>query len=237
MIPPTSEQCTLRMFMLSSKREGVLRDRLSGGADRVPGRGRASLIVSEVCPFTFVNTLTNTDCHFVGVALCGTLRAHPDTMIKSPKNETTVERTLLVDAAPEAVWKALVEPRLVRQYMGATPTGEIAVGQPIQWFARVEEGGALVAKGTVLAVQPGERLRYTTYATTSKLPDEPASRTTVDLHLIPLDDGGTRVELWQGDFAGLPHDVRLAREAGRVWVEQLVGLKRVAEEVQGAMAA
>ena len=61
-------------------------------------------------------------------------------MMKTPKNETTVERTLLVDAPPEAVWKALVEPSLARQYMGATPMGEIVVGEPIQWFARVEEG-------------------------------------------------------------------------------------------------
>jgi len=158
-------------------------------------------------------------------------------MIKMKDDGTTVTRTLLVDAAPEAVWKALLEPALVRQYMGATPMGEIAVGEPIQWFARVEQGGALVAKGTVLAVQPGQRLRYTTYATSSKLPDEPASHTTVDLHLVPLEEGRTRVDLWQGDFAGLPHDVRLAREAGRVWVEQLVGLKRIAEELQSAMAA
>lgn len=187
--------------------------------------------------FTILNRSGHTPCHFVGVALYGTLRAPCKNMIKSPKNETTVERTLLVDAAPEAVWKALVEPGLVRQYMGAIPTGELTVGRPIQWFARVEEGGALVAKGTMLAVQPGQRLRYTTYQTSSKLPDEPASHTTVDLHLIPLDDGRTRVELWQGDFAGLPHDVRLAREAGRLWVEQLVGLKRVAEEMAQAKAA
>jgi len=158
-------------------------------------------------------------------------------MTKMKDDGTTVTRTLLVDAPPEAVWKALLEPTLVRQYMGATPTGEIVVGKPIQWFAKVEEGRTLVAKGTVLAVQPGERLRYSTYATTSKLPDEPASHTTVDLHLVPLDEGRTRVDLWQGDFAGLPHGVRLAREAGRVWVEQLVGLKRVAEEIEQAKAA
>ena len=66
-------------------------------------------------------------------------------MMKMKEEGTTVERTLLVDAAPTAVWKALMEPGLVRQYMGATPMGEIAVGQPIQWFARVEEGGELVA--------------------------------------------------------------------------------------------
>ena len=63
------------------------------------------------------------------------------------------------------------------------------------------------------------------------------SHTTVDIHLVPLEEGRTRVELWQGDFAGLPMAVRRAREAGKQWVEQLVGLKRVAEELSEAMAA
>ncbi|MBK7385114.1 MAG: SRPBCC domain-containing protein, partial [Flavobacteriales bacterium] len=130
------------------------------------------------------------------------------------------------------------EPSLARLYMGATPCCEMRPDEPIQWFIR-EEGGdqTLVAKGKVMAVYPGERLRYTTFNPKSKLPDEPASHTTVDIHLVPLEEGRTRVELWQGDFAGLPMAVRRAREAGKQWVEQLVGLKRVAEELSEAMAA
>ncbi len=152
--------------------------------------------------------------------------------------ETNVLRTLLVDAPPDAVWKALTEPQLARLYMGAVPSTDLQPDKPVQWFRREENGDqTLVAKGTVLAVHPGERLRYTTYSPKTKLPDEPASHTTVDIHLIAEEDGGTRVELWQGDFAGLPHAVRLAREAGKQWVEQLVGLKRTAEEQQRALAA
>lgn len=159
-------------------------------------------------------------------------------MTKPLDPETNVLRTLLVDAAPDAVWKALSEPKLARLYMGAMPCCELRPNTPLQWFRQEENGDqTLVAKGSVLAVHAGERLRYTTYNLASKLPDEPASHTTVDIHLIPVDDGTTRVELWQGDFAGLPQAVRLAREAGKQWVEQLVGLKRVAEEQQRAMAA
>lgn len=152
--------------------------------------------------------------------------------------ETNVLRTLLVDAPPDAVWKALTDPKLARLFMGAMPCCDLRPGKPVQWFVREENGDqTLVAKGTVMAVLPGERLRYTTYRMGGGLPDEPASHTTVDLHLVPEEDARTRVELWQGDFAGLPHAVRRAREAGRQWVEQLVGLKRVAEEVWEAKAA
>lgn len=162
----------------------------------------------------------------------------PRTMNKPLDPETNVLRTLLVDAPPSAVWKALTEPQLARLYMGAMPCCELEPNKPVQWFRREENGDqTLVAKGTILAVHPGERLRYSTYSPASKLPDEPASHTTVDIHLIPLDDGSTRVELWQGEFAGLPQAARLAREVGKQWVEQLVGLKRVAEEQQRALAA
>lgn len=151
--------------------------------------------------------------------------------------ETNVLRTLLVDAPPAAVWEALTDPKLARLYMGAMPCCELQPGKPVQWFLREENGDqTLVAKGTILAVKPGDRLRYSTYSPSSKLPDEPASHTTVDLHLIPAGEG-TRVELWQGDFAGLPDAARRAREAGRNWVEHLVGLKRVAEETWEAKAA
>lgn len=162
----------------------------------------------------------------------------PGTMNKPLDPETNVLRTLLVDAAPEAVWKALTDPKLARLYMSATLTGEMKPGKSLQWFVREEDGTqTLASKGLVLAVHPGERLRYSTYSLTSKLPDEAASHTTVDFHLIEEDDGRTRVEFWQGDFAGLPDAVRRAREAGREWVERLVGLKRVSEEQERAMAA
>lgn len=162
----------------------------------------------------------------------------PGTMNKPLDPETNVLRTLLVDAAPEAVWKALTDPKLARLYMSATLTGEMKPGKLIQWFVREEDGTqTLTAKGVVLAVHPGERLRYSTYSPKSKLPDEAASHTTVDFHLIEEEDGRTRVEFWQGDFAGLQDAVRRAREAGREWVERLVGLKRVAEEQDQAMAA
>jgi len=80
-------------------------------------------------------------------------------------------------------------------------------------------------------------MRYTRLVLDGKLPDEPASFTTVDISLEEVSPGRTRLELWHGDFAGLPHDVRRARATGRAWVESLVGLKRVAEEGEERLAA
>ena len=152
--------------------------------------------------------------------------------------ETNVMRTLLVDAPPEVIWKSLIDPNITRLYTSTAISTDLKAGGPIQWFSREEDSTRLVvAKGTVMALVPNERLRYTTYHVGSDLPDEPASHTTVDLLLEPEPDGRTRVTLWEGDFTGLPNAVRRAREAGKLWVEALVGLKRESEEQARAMAA
>ena len=152
--------------------------------------------------------------------------------------ETNVLRTLLVEAPPEAIWKTLTDPNITRLYTSRAISPDLKAGNPIEWFSREDDNTRhLVAKGTVLAIVPNERLRYTDYSVGSDLPDEPASHTTVDVHLEPEPDGRTRVDLWVGDFAGLPNAVRRAREAGKLWVEALVGLKRESEDQARAMAA
>ena len=154
------------------------------------------------------------------------------------ERETIIQRTLLVDASPRAIWRVLTEPQLTKLYLeGSQARSTWKPGAPVVWVDKVEGQERVRAKGTVMACQPERRLRYTCLLTESDLPDEPASYTTVDILLEPERDGRTRLELWHGDFAGLPQDVRRAREAGREWVEVLVGIKRVAEEQQGLLAA
>ena len=128
--------------------------------------------------------------------------------------QTTVERTLYIDAPPGVVWKAMTESHLIRLYrLNSSIQGEWRKGAMIQWFELKDGKEVLQAKGKVMELMPGHRLRHTTYTPASGLP------------------------VWQGEFAGLPHAERLAREAGRRWVEALVGLKRVAEEEARDMAA
>ncbi len=159
-------------------------------------------------------------------------------MMNNTKDETNVHRTLIVDAPAEFVWAALSDPKLTHLSLAWSLQGELQRGNRFQWLVRDEAGANEVAAlGTVLTMFPGQRLRYSHYDVRSGLPDEPASRTTVDLHLIPEAVDRTRLELWQGDFDGLPHAARRAREAGRQWVERLVGVKRVAEELSRAEAA
>lgn len=145
---------------------------------------------------------------------------------------------MFVNAGPEVVWKALTDPELTKLYMqGWMGLSSWKPGTPLRWMEKQDGQQVEQAQGTVMESLPARRLRYTCYKPSSGLPDEPASYTTVDITLEVDRDGRTRLHLWHGDFAGLPNDVRRAREAGRTWVEALVGLKRVAEEQQDLMAA
>lgn len=154
------------------------------------------------------------------------------------ERDTTVQRTMLVEASPIVIWEALTDPQSSKLFLGGQQARSTwTPGASVRWVETVERSETLRAKGIVMASIPGHRLRYTKLPTDGKLPDEPASYTTVDIFLQELSEGLTSVQLWQGDFAGLPQDVRRARAAGREWDEALVGLKRVSEELQAQKAA
>lgn len=162
------------------------------------------------------------------------MRSHP-----IMDNETIVQRTMRVDAPAEMVWHALTAPELTRLYYGGRVVlGTWKRGTQVRWVEKTETADQILrAQGTVMANLPDHRLRYTYYEPASGLPDEPGSYTMVDLSLETDRNGETLVHLWLGDFAGLPHAARRAREAGRYWVEVLVGLKRTAEEQRSQQAA
>ncbi|MBL7964745.1 MAG: SRPBCC domain-containing protein [Flavobacteriales bacterium] len=154
------------------------------------------------------------------------------------EKETIIQRTLLIDASLEVVWKALTEPELARLYSsGWMAQSTWKRGAPIVWKERVEGELFHRAHGTIMTCIPEQRLRFTLWTVGSGLADEPANYTTIDISLFEERDGRTRLELWHGDYAGLPEDTKRAREAGKHWVEALVGLKRVSEEQQGQRAA
>lgn len=63
-----------------------------------------------------------------------------------------------IDAAPERVWQALVDPDQIRQYMfGSQVVTDWRPGSPIVWKGKYE-GRSYEDKGEVLQVEPARRL-------------------------------------------------------------------------------
>lgn len=102
-----------------------------------------------------------------------------------------LEQAVIVNAPTEHVWACLTNPELMKEWM-AEP--EMALEIETNWIT----GTPIVIRGfhhtsfknvgTVLDFTPMTRLAYTHLNSLSRLPDEPASYTTLDFRLGTADD-------------------------------------------------
>ena len=100
-----------------------------------------------------------------------------------------IEKTILIQAPPAAVWDALTNPHLMRQWMGE-PEMEIEIitdwkmGNPIviRGFHHIQ----FENKGTILQYAPERVLKYDYVSSISRLPDTPENRTRIAFSLTPL---------------------------------------------------
>jgi uncharacterized protein YndB with AHSA1/START domain len=101
-------------------------------------------------------------------------------------------RTLAINAPIAKVWDALVNPRMIKQYMfGTNAVSEWKEGSPIV-FRGEWEGKRYEDKGVILRLEPERLLQYTHFSPLSGLPDTPENYHTVT---VELTSQGTRTLL------------------------------------------
>jgi uncharacterized protein YndB with AHSA1/START domain len=133
--------------------------------------------------------------------------------------------TIDIDAPPAVVWRALVEPALIAQYMHGTDVDtDWAVGSPIVWRG-VWQGKPYEDKGEVTTVDEPSRLAVTHWSPLTGDEDVPANYHHVTYDLEPS-DGGTRLTLTHGNS---PTQEAADAMIANGWEPMLQDLKRVAE--------
>ena len=139
--------------------------------------------------------------------------------------QNLVARSSTTIAAPAAeVWKALVTPSLIAQYMlGAEVASEWTPGSPITWKGEWE-GKPYEDRGVIKRIERGRLLEYTHYSPLGGLPDLPENYHTVTVELAP-DGSGTRVALSQDNNA----DEKARAHSEKNWSGMLAGLKKLVE--------
>jgi len=148
-----------------------------------------------------------------------------------------VEVTLELDAPVSRVWRVLTDPAVTPRYMfGCAVVTDWKVGSPLVWRARHQGRERDLVKGTVLAFEPEQLLRYTTLGVGMGIEDAPRNYLTVTHRLTPLPGGRTRLDVTQGDFAGVDDGAKRHREAEANWRSTAERLKAVAEEGDVAQA-
>jgi uncharacterized protein YndB with AHSA1/START domain len=127
--------------------------------------------------------------------------------------------------APRAkVWRALVTPSTIKQYMfGTTVISDWREGSPIVWKGEWQ-GKPYEDKGVILRLEPERLLQYSHFSPLSGLPDAPDSYHTVMVELSD-ESPGTRVTLSQDNNA----TEQARQHSEKNWQTMLEGLKKLLE--------
>ena len=136
---------------------------------------------------------------------------------------------IVVDAKPEAVWRALTTPATLKQFFfGSDVSADWRAGGEIR-FRGEWQGRAYEDKGTIEVFEPPRRLVYTHFSPLSGAPDRPENYHVVTYALRPA-PGGTAVVLTQArhDDAA-PPSAEARAEFAKNWTMVLESLKRVVE--------
>jgi uncharacterized protein YndB with AHSA1/START domain len=104
--------------------------------------------------------------------------------------------SVVISAQSATVWKALVNPEAIKQYMfGTTVVSDWREGSPIIWKGEWQ-GKAYEDKGVILQLKPERTLQYSHFSPLSGLPDKPENYHTVTVELSD-ENNQTRVSLTQ----------------------------------------
>lgn len=128
--------------------------------------------------------------------------------------------------APRAeVWRALVTPSAIKQYMfGTTMVSDWKQGSSVVWKGEWE-GRPYEDKGVLLRIEAPEVLQYSHFSPLSGLPDAPENYHTVTIELSDAGSGQTRVVLSQNNN---PTEEAKAHSE-KNWSMMLAGLKKYVE--------
>jgi uncharacterized protein YndB with AHSA1/START domain len=138
--------------------------------------------------------------------------------------DSLAKASVIVNAPAAEVWKALVTPETVKQYMfGATVASEWRPGSPITWKGEWQ-GKPFEDKGVILAFEPRRRLQYSHFSPLSEQPDRPENYHTVT---IDLAEEGPRTRISLTQDKNPTEEARRHSEAN--WGTMLAGLKKVVE--------
>ena len=142
------------------------------------------------------------------------------------KGSFVAQKQITIHASSEAVWQALTDPELVKEYMhGTNLETDWQVGSPITWKGEWK-GQTYEDKGTVLAVERKKRLQHTHWSPMAGSEDKPENYHTVTYEMAQQ-DGLTVLTLHQDNNATQDEADKMANNN---WGPVLDGLKAVAEK-------
>lgn len=111
-----------------------------------------------------------------------------------------ISNTILIEATPEMVWDALVNPEKTKVYMfGCAAVCGWNIGDKLDWIGQYEGKDMVFVTGNIVAFYPYEKLVYTAFDPNGTIEDLPENYLTVT-YLLHKDGASTLLTVTQGDF-------------------------------------
>ena len=132
--------------------------------------------------------------------------------------------SISIDASPDRVWDVITDPAAVKEFMfGADLVTDWTVGGPIAWRGEWE-GKPYEDKGTILEVEPGQKLVHTHFSPLGGEEDKPENYHTLTWTLEDR-DGQTQLTLSQDNNAS--EDA--AEHSRGMWDMLVADVKKITE--------
>jgi uncharacterized protein YndB with AHSA1/START domain len=144
-----------------------------------------------------------------------------------------VKNSIAINAPITKVWDALVNPEQTKKYMfGCETVSDWKKGSPLLWRMEYEGKDLVAVKGTIVDIQPGKLLAYTTIDPNNpEMQDVPENYLTVTYNLKE-EDGQTVLTVTQGDYNTVSDGEKRYKETynnGEGWNPILVEIKKLLE--------
>ncbi len=148
------------------------------------------------------------------------------------KKPLFITNTIRINAAIEIVWDMLVNPVHTKKYMfGCETVSDWKPGSTLLWKGEYEGKEMIFVKGTILKIEAGRYLAYTTIDPNSTIDDVSENYLTVTYEL-KQEGGQTDLTVTQGDYSIVAEGERRYIEAygnGQGWQPILEAIKVLAE--------
>jgi uncharacterized protein YndB with AHSA1/START domain len=139
--------------------------------------------------------------------------------------ELIATTSISIYSSPSAVWKALIDPEIVKQYMyGSEVYSDWQVGSPIT-YSGTWDGQPYVDKGTILEIIPERVLSYTYWSPLSATEDFEDNYAHITYHISDYDDE-TTLTVTQDNLQ--TEEAVVAAEEN--WMKVLGNIKKILEE-------
>lgn len=147
-------------------------------------------------------------------------------------NPLLITNTITIDASPEKVWDALVNPEQTKKYMfGCETVSDWKKGSLLDWKGTYEGKDMIFVTGKINEIEPCKFLSYTTFDPNSEMENIPENHLTVTYTLSPQ-HSSTVLKVTQGDYNKVAEGERRYKEAsnnGEGWNPILVEIKKLVE--------